>query len=183
MSKQYSEEEIQSIVDGLEIKTGVGDPSNPYFGQLLSAEDEKRIDEKGRPIVEGKPWSGASTGLWLTVACAPTMGGAEHAGSPLGGDWLPVSLGLSTYGLKLGVHTTLGRPKFSGTVAGSCMELPSDLASDSIKRKYVVEWLKETCAEALALYGCDVTSKRSAYSDLGLSVATVAEDAILKAGL
>ena len=50
MSKRLTDDQLDEIVSKLDIKIGVGDPSSPYFGTLLSQEDEQKLDPKGEPV-------------------------------------------------------------------------------------------------------------------------------------
>jgi len=59
------------IAKPLSDRVGQGDPSGKYFGQILSSDEEKRVDEKGELVVHGKTWGEAQTGLYLTLF-APT---------------------------------------------------------------------------------------------------------------
>ena len=173
---------IDEIIAKLDIKTGVGDPSSPYFGKLLTAEEEAKIDPSGAPIVEGETWGSSGTGLYLTIAVAH-RGGFGSSTVTLGGSAFPVSLALSPQGLHLACITTSGKPAFNLPVAGASLELPADLGRDSLKRKYVVEWIRDTAAEALALNGVDLSKNKAAYQHLGLTVAMAAENAIRGTGL
>lgn len=179
---KFTEEEIEEIIGALDIKTGVGDPSSPFYGQLLSQEDENRLDPAGSPVVEGDTWGESSTGLYLTIAVTKGgFGGSSRA--TLGGAYTPVSLRLSSQPLTIACISTMGKPSFPVRSAGASLELPGDLARDKHKRQYVVEWIKDTAAEALALYGVDLSKDKDAYQALGLTVALMAEDAIRGTGL
>ena len=174
---------IDEVLKNLEIKTGIGDPSSPHFGSVLTHDEERRIDDKGNPIVEGLPWGDSSTGLYLTLAVVATQQHLMSNRVTLGGSTFPVSLALSPLGLQMSVITTQGIPTFSLPTSGASLEIPSDLGQDSIKRKYVVEWLRDTAAESLALAGVDLSKNKAAYQHLGLTVAMAAENAILATGL
>lgn len=91
----------------------IGKPGHPDFQKMLSADDEKRVDEKGRPVVLGLPWSVAGTGLYITVL------------------------------------VTQGKPKPDRSSHGASLEIPSDLARDLLKQKYLVEWIAATAEEAI----------------------------------
>jgi hypothetical protein len=177
-----TEEEIYEVIKNLNIKTGIGDPSSEVFGQTLTEEEEKKVDSKGCPIVDGLPWSDAGTGLYLTIAVSP-QAALKANKKIIGGTTFPVSLALSSLGLHMTVVTTEGRPTFSQGMAGAALEVPSDLGRDSIKRKYVVEWIRDTAAEALALNGVDLGGNKAAYQHLGLTVAMSAEQALVATGL
>ncbi len=181
MSKRLSEEKIEEIVSNLDIKVGMGDPSSPLFGQLLSVEDEQKLDPKGELVVNKAPWSKVSTGLYLTVAV--TLLGTLKVSKTLGGRPIPVPWQLSKTPLWLYVLTSEGKTTFDGVVAGAALELPSDLGQASLNRKYVVEWIRDTATEGLAMYGADLANQPEAYKTLGLSVAIAAEEAIMRTGL
>ena len=182
MSKRLSEDQIDEIVRSLEVKVGMGDPTSPYFGQLLSEEEEKILDAKGERVVSGLPWSEARTGLWLTVAVCPERF-AVDASSLLGGEPIPVVSHLTGKPFYLYVTSSEGKPVFTKPVAGASLELPVDLGRDELKRKYVVEWLRDTSAESLALMGISYDGKPKEYAALGLWVASAAEAAIVRTGL
>tara|TARA_R110000751_G_scaffold159462_1_gene265192 strand:- start:95 stop:640 length:546 start_codon:yes stop_codon:yes gene_type:complete len=181
MSKIPTPEELDRIISELDIKTGVGDPSGKYYGQELTAEAEKRIDSKGEPIVEGLPWSEAGTGIYLSISVSD--GKPTVLGGIRGGDQMAVSKRLTNRALVLTCVATTGKPYLDRKSAGAALEIPSDLGSDSIKRKYVVEWIKDTSAESLAMFGVDVSKKQGAFNEMGLSVAMAAQSALEGAGL
>ena len=52
---------------------GVGHPDDPYRGQLLSVDDERRIDEKGELVVRGVPWSSPQD-LYGAQTCVSSSG-------------------------------------------------------------------------------------------------------------
>ena len=178
MADKLSQEEIDEIVSNLDIKVGVGDPSSPYFGQLLSEEDEAKLDNKGEPIVEGDRWGDCSTGMYLVVAVGANNNPFTLLDrKSLGGGTFPFGR------VQITVVTTEGKPRFTQTVAGACLELPVDLGRDELKRRYVVEWLTDTAAEALAMNGVDLGGHPGLYKQLGLQVAVTAENAIQGTGL
>jgi len=179
--KTPTPEELDSIISKLDIKTGVGDPSGKYFGQDLTAEAEKRIDSKGDPIVEGLAWSDSGTGIYLSISVSE--GKPKVLGGIKGGNQMSVSKSLTNRPLVLTCVATEGKPVLDRKYAGAALEVPSDLGQDSIKRKYVVEWIKDTSAESLAMFGVDVSTNKSAFTEMGLSVAMAAESALEGAGL
>ena len=179
--KTPTPEELDRIISELDIKTGIGDPSGKYFGQELTSEEERRIDSKGEPIVEGKSWSDAGTGMYLSISVS--SGAPKVTGGTLGGSQLPVSKRMTNLPLVLTCVTTLGKPVMDRKCAGAALEVPSDLGSDGLKRKYVVEWIRDTSAEALALFGVDMSKDKDAYKEMGLSIAMAAESAIVGARL
>lgn len=162
---------------------GVGDPSSPLYGQVLSSEDEKRIDDKGCPVISGLPWSEAGTGVYISVLAAKCLPSADR--KTLGGGTcsVPSSVKGAYKGpLNLAVFTTLGRPSFNHGYVGACLELPSDLAKDELKKQYLIEWLVHTVSESLGLYGADL-SEPADVQRVGLWVSQAAQAAIQSTGL
>jgi len=166
---------------------GVGHPDDPYRGQLLSVDDERRIDEKGELVVRGVPWSEAGTGLWLTVAVGAGLLAAHvpaHSGKSM--SISPRLVRGADMRIFVGTFRDV-KPRWQGTVTGACLELPHDLGRDDIKHKYVTEWLAHTVIESLALIGLgfDMGHKElgEEYQTLALMAAMAAEDAIHGAGL
>ena len=51
----------------LDPKHPVAGTGHPGFQEMLSADEEKKVDEKGMPVVLGLPWSAAKTGLYITL--------------------------------------------------------------------------------------------------------------------
>jgi hypothetical protein len=130
---------------------GHGHPMDPNRGKLLSADDEKRIDEEGRPIVRGLLWSEAASGAYLFVAVSAsplsstkTLIGAHATSGPT----------LSNRHITVGC--TIGKPAFAQAYTGACLEIPTDLGRDDIKRDYVAQWLAHTAAEALGKSGVNL---------------------------
>jgi hypothetical protein len=157
---------------------GQGHPLDPNRGQVLSEDDEKRMDDQGRPIAEGLLWGKAGTGLYLCIAVTK---GIPWVDRPLiGGTHTDVSKKLR---LTLGVAH--GRPRLQQEFWGAALELPVDLGRDKVKRQYVVEWLKDTVLEAIE--ACEsatgAPARAGSVTELGLWVAAAAETAIHKAGL
>lgn len=152
-----------------------GHPLDPNRGSVLSADDEKRIDDKGRPIALGLLWSKATTGLYLIVAV--TKGDPKIDRKLIGGAQTVVRKAA-----RLTVGVTFGRPRLSSEFWGAALELPSDLGRDRVKQKYVAEWLRDTTLEALEGAGHPVSGK-GAINQLGLWVANTSNDAINAAGL
>lgn len=166
---------------------GVGDPDDPYRDQLLSVEDERRLDSKGRSVVQGKLWSEAPTGLWLTVA----LGGGPLASlqMPVGGTSLSVPAGIvsgADYRLFVGTFRDT-KPTFGVPTVGACLELPDDLGRDEIKRKYVTEWLAHTTVECFQKMGIEWNMNHETlgaeYVRMATMVCMAAEDAIKETGL
>lgn len=166
---------------------GVGDPTSPYHGQLLSVEDELRIDEKGQKVVEGLTWGEAKTGLYLAIALG--AGPMVALVPQRSGTSMPVPAGIvSGADMRLCVGCWLDKPPtFGKPVVGAAIELPSDLGRDSIKRRYVTEWIAHTTVEAFAERGIAWNMRHDRLGPEFVKMATMvcmaAEDAIAKAGL
>lgn len=162
---------------------GQGHPLDPNRGKLLSVDDEKRIDEKGRPVVDGKLWGDSATGMYLIVMMhdsifmteKPVVGRTEIA---LGGAFLAGSCKLS-----IAVHKH-GKPTFLHEIVGACLELPDDLANDKQKRQYVIEWMVSTVLECFEVRKIRLPSPDSStMKDLMLAVSAAGQKAIEASGL
>lgn len=162
-------------MDTNNIKTGVGNPLSPYTDELLSVDDEKRIDDKGRLVANGLLWSEAATNhyIWVALWSGSELtqlvpGGRGQSDIDLGkvysGDW------------KLSIGISQGKPRFNLPTVGAAFELPMDLGDDPIKRQYIAEWLSETIAEALVDRGLPMDKER--LGDLAILVAEASNRAI-----
>jgi hypothetical protein len=149
---------------------GSGDPSGKYFGEMLSEDEEKRVDEKGRKVVEGLTWGLASTGLYLTLFAPKNP---RDFSSPYG------EVLALTDRCYLWMDVGRGRVKTPVEGVGLCLELPSDLGSDALKAQYVSEWVIATVKEILAGFN------ESPWLPEGIQVclAMKVDAAISKAGL
>lgn len=156
------------------IHTGVGNPLSPYTTEVLSEEDEKRIDDKGNLITEGMLWSEAGTGVYLSVALhnRSKMHSATQVEAQVDLDIKDAVLGNGKQ-WTLSLSTGAGKPRFMHDTYGASLELPMDLADDRTKRQYVTEWLTNTALEALA--GCGLKMKTQSARQLGLGVADAAQ--------
>jgi hypothetical protein len=170
MSKMRDDPLLQPVV-------GVGTPN---FQEALSDGDQKKVDEKGVPVVLGLPWSEAGTGLWLSVYLVRVA-----PGSKLGAD-RPVlgrSLGLPTCpdGIEraLGIFVSRGKPVWNLGGYGAALELPSDLGQDALKVKYVTEWFIDTVKEAVISDGMGPGALNRLAGEIVLTV----ERAVHEAGL
>lgn len=167
----------------VEIQAGVGDPSSPLYGQLLSEEDEKRLDEKGEEVVDGLPWSECKTGVYLSVLVSPNLPYADRRTLGGGVCAVPSKIKGDLKGpLNIALFTTLGKPAFNCPFFGASLELPSDLAKDGLKKKYVIEWLVHTVSESLGGFAIELNDPLNAET-VGLWVSQAAEDAIRATGL
>ena len=166
---------------------GVGHPDDPYRGQLLSVDDERRLDERGREVVRGKPWSEASTGLYLTVALGE--GDMVALRPQLNGTSFSVPERIvsgSDYRLFVGTFRD-HKPAFGKPPIGAYLEIPDDLAPDALKRKYVTEWIAHTTVEAFTKIGIAFQMNHNElgaeFVKLATMVCMAAEDSIKDAGL
>jgi hypothetical protein len=160
-----------------EIKTGVGNPLDPYNDELLSVEDEKRLDDKGRLVVHGKPWSSASTGLFLWSAL--WVGDEITQLVPGGKGQSDIDLsGLYKRKWTLSIGLSQGRPRFNLPCVGASIEVPSDIGDDSLKQKYLGEWLVATVLESLE--NRDLPVSKDIMDELALKVSFSADRAISK---
>ncbi len=154
-----------------------GDPRNPLAGELLSADDEKRLDPEGNLVVGGLPWSESGTGLYLTVGAA--LGGIQLDRKSPGATALRVpSTTADIAGLEISIGCTLGKPTVMNECVAASLELPVDLAQDPMKIQYVTEWVAHTAIEALAAYGLKWDMKISAFVQLAMAVSVASEKAI-----
>jgi hypothetical protein len=134
------------------LRTGVGNPLNPYNDELLSERDEKSVDDKGHKIVGEKLWSESGTGHYVWVALWThsdkgvywptleqlTLGGSGQTDIPLGIEEWYLSLGASK-----------GKPRFGRPTVGACLEIPEDCYKDRFKSQYMAEWIANTAIEAM----------------------------------
>ena len=163
------------------IKTGVGNPLSPYNNELLSAEDEKRIDDKGNLITQGQLWSEAGTGIYLSVLIHNRA--KVHAATPMVAQ-VDLDITNAVVSTNPGRHwsmslmTGVGKPRFMHDTFGASLELPMDLAEDATKRQYVTEWITNTALEAVS--GCDLYMRKDSAKQLGLGVADAAQIVISK---
>ncbi len=112
--------------------------------------DPKRVDDTGRPVVHGKPWSECGTGVFLNVLVSrpdPIRLDRRWTGRnillpfrPIGEVWLHIS-------------ASRGKPTADCLTWGACLEVPSDLGDDELKQTYVTDWFIATVGESVALSG------------------------------
>ena len=131
---------------------GHGHPLDPNRGKVLSEGDEKRIDEEGRPIVDGLLWSQAASGAYIFVCVSrePVRSNKTMIGATVVHKNLAPNL--------LTIGCTVGKPIFNVPFWGAALEVPTDLGRDAIKRDYVAQWLAHTAAEALTKAGTSMGS-------------------------
>ena len=131
----------------------VGDPIKSMKDMdKFTAAEQTRMDDQGNLVVTGLSWSEAATNVYLAFflsAQKPSL-------------LLPVeSLGLIQKEFRRGwasLSVTHGKPTWSDSGFGACLELPSDLAEDPIKTIYVGEWLSTTALEAWEQRGVNPAS-------------------------
>jgi hypothetical protein len=170
MSKMRDDPLLQPVV-------GVGTPD---FQEALSDGDQKKIDEKGAPIVLGLPWSEAGTGLYLSVYLVRVAPGVKlGADRPVLGRALGMPPCEDGVVRALGVFVSRGKPVWNLGGHGAALELPSDLGQDALKVKYVTEWFIDTVKEAVTADGMDPSSLNKLAGEMVLTV----ERAVHEAGL
>jgi hypothetical protein len=158
-----------------DMKVGIGHPDDPYKDQLLTVEEEQSIDDKGRRVVNGLVWSKAKTGLYLVICLS--HGDIKSKNKVIGRT--NINLGVSDY--ILGVMTSYGKPSFNKPHVGACLELPSDLGKDELKKKYITEWITNTTEECFGISKINV-KKESTYHT-AIAVVDATEKAIVASGL
>ena len=163
------------------IHTGMGNPSDPNFRKLLTAEEERSVDEKGNKVSNGLLWADAGTGKYLVVALGrKTL--SEYTEYVYNRARADIDLGrIFGQNAVLTIASASGKPRWLQECRGACLEIPADLAEDEIKRQYVVEWLVETVKESLA--GIGLTMNKHRLTKVGAAVADAANIAIAGARL
>ena len=133
--------------------------------------DPQKVDDTGRPVVHGKPWSECGTGVFLNVLVSRS--GAIRLDRRWTGRNIPLPSRL--WGeLWLHISATKGKPIADAPTWGACLEVPSDLGDDDLKKTYVTEWFIETVREAMVLSGHSSNELASAREDMVWAV----EDAL-----
>jgi hypothetical protein len=165
------------------INTGVGNPFSPYNDVLLSQDDEQRMDDKGRLVVQGLKWSEAHSGnfMWIALWLGGHKNGDLTQLVPRGFGQTDIDLQKATlghpYNISLGIAPD--RARFNIPTVGACLELPIDLGDDPLKQQYVTEWIVETVTEALFNRRLAEAMKTSGDLDsLAVLIAAAAERAI-----
>ena len=180
--EDYSLPEGKTLEDiGIEVK--IGHPLDPHRGELRTEDEEKSVDAKGNPVVDGKPWSQVATGEYLLLAVSK---GGLQLDRPIKGmsyDAIPGS----DHWMTVGIVT--GKPVPITPFAGAILEIPSDLGEDAKKQAYVAEWIAETAMESLQLTGSWEKTEgneegiKARTSSIGMWVGAAAEEAIRTIGL
>ncbi len=127
------------------IKTGVGNPTSKFYGQLLSEEEEKSIDANDNLIIAKSTWGKVATGLYLSI-----LGTREE--QSIGSDRPYKGQSLWLGNTMLTVAVTSGKPRWNRECFGMAIELPSDLGLDEMKQDYLTQWVIETTKEVFT--GC-----------------------------
>jgi hypothetical protein len=156
---------------------GQGHPLDPDRHKVLSADDERRIDEKGVAVVDGKLWGDSGTGMYLVVGLhtVPLSADRKMVGHS------EIDTGVHKY--KMTMAVCHGKPTFLHPIVGACLELPDDLGSDAKKRQYVTEWIVNTVMEAFADRDIILTKDEVFTMNLMECVAHAADIAIQATGL
>ena len=167
------EEEKEKPMDP-NIRTGVGNPASRDYGELLSEEDEKRIDAEDRVVVEKKLWSEAGTGLYLSL-----YGTRQHVSVGCDRSYKGQSLWLGN--TMLTVAVTQGKPRWTKEGYGLSLELPSDLGLDDSKKDYLTQWVIETTKEIFV--GCKTVLPAGKENDLATWLIVTVDKHIRASGL
>ena len=175
--------EHQGIAEELDpaIHTGMGNPSDPNFRKLLTAEEERSVDDKGDLVSEGLLWGDAGTGKYLVVALGRSVL-SEYTEFLFNRSRADIDLS-KIFGVPaiMTIASAGGLPRWLQPCQGACLEIPADLAEDPIKRQYVTEWLVETVKESLGNVG--LTMNKHRLTKVGAAVADAANIAIAGARL
>jgi hypothetical protein len=164
-----------------DIHTGIGNPSDPNFRKLLTAEEERSVDDKGNKVSEGLLWGDSSTGKYLVVAIG-RRALSEYTEFVYGTGRADIDLSSILNGQAvLTVASSSGLPRWVQPCIGACLEIPADLAEDAIKRQYVVEWLQETIKECM--HGMGFKMNKHQLNKIGAAVADAANIAVSGARL
>jgi len=176
-SKKYDpkkdlSEELSAPLD-LADKLGHGFPGVDQSS--WSEDDEKRFDEKGRVMVEGRLWSKASTGIYLALygSFQPIIVDRNGSGNSI------VLNSLSGSEVYFGTFVTHGKPRMGVPGFGACLELPEDLGRDGSKQEYLTAWVVETTKEILGSTGGRLKST----DEFGIWLLASCNEAIDKMGL
>ena len=110
--------------------------------------DPQKVDDTGRPVVHGKPWSQCGTGIFLNVLVA--RGDPVRLDRRWNGRNIKLPFGT---GMWLHISASKGKPTADAPTWGACLEVPSDLGDDDLKQTYVTDWFIATVEEAVVLSG------------------------------
>lgn len=156
------------------IRTGHGDPTSRYYGELLSEDEEKSIDADDRMIVDKLLWSRAGTGLFLSI-----YGTRDER--PIGCDRSFKGQSLWLGNTMLTVAVTQGKPKWTKEGFGLSLELPSDLGDDEAKQDYLTQWVVETTKETFR--GCKTVLPAGTENTLAIWLIDTVDKHIRASGL
>ena len=158
----------------LGVTTGVGDPGSKFYGELLSSEEEKKIDSSGELVVSKAPWSLVPTDLYLSIVGTRTQVSVACDRAFRGDSlWLGNTL--------LTVVVTTGKPKFISEVWGLALQLPSDLGQDALKQDYLTQWVIATTKEIFI--GCETVLPKGKEDTLALWLVSTVDKYIRASGL
>ncbi len=110
--------------------------------------DPQKVDDTGRSVVHGKPWSECGTGIFLNVAVS--KGRALFPEGRATGRSFKLPFGTEVW---LNIFAAPGTMKFYIPTWGAALEIPSDLGDDPLKQTYVTDWFIATVKEAVTLSG------------------------------
>ena len=108
--------------------------------------DPQKVDDTGRPVVHGKPWSECGTGVFLNVLVS--RGDPVRLDRQWTGRNIKLPFQIDTW---LHISASKGKPTADASTWGACLEVPSDLGDDDLKQTYVTDWFIETVQEAVTL--------------------------------
>jgi hypothetical protein len=162
-------------------KAGMGHPDPNHPTNRYKGADALLYDYEGRPITSKGRWGDKGTNLWMFLTVSEQSPGLR---APADGLKDPKVCRKSMGGVWFTLGCSEGRPAFMTTVFGLALELPSDLATDDLKKAYCIDWLKDTALECL-------TAARDAMGFTGLQspdmfarwLETSADDSIKAMGL
>ncbi len=174
----------RELPEGVLIDAREGHPLDPNRGKILTADEEKRIDGQGVSIADGLLWSKSGTGMYLVVAVTSVKPKTDRRFISGAHTVVPRAIcGSVRKNLNMSVGVTFGKPTFHCAAFGACLELPSDLGTDKVKRSYLAEWIADTAVEALAAAGANLKKFPTRTDAMGLWVSEAANVSINAAGL
>ena len=159
---------------GHDFTAKLGDPRQRK--EMLTEEEEKKVDDKGNLVVYGATWSSVPTGIFLSVYATPPVSNPARVTNC--SKWFRATR--RTKNARFIIATSFGRPAWDQEGVGCCLELPGDLGQDTLKQQYVVEWLMHTMVEC-----CELTQTDPEWlvSEAAKTLAATAEELIKKTGL
>lgn len=171
------------MAEDLKPIVGEGYPLDPDRKKVLSADDEKRVDEKGRPIVDGKLWSEAASGAYLVIILSSGAVAISADKQFVGVTEIDLGPAFKAPNFKLSMMVSKqGKPSFHHPVVGACLELPDDLGRDKTKQQYIIEWIVHTVMECFEDRGIAIP-QGTPKDELMFAVAQASDKAIQSLGL